>query len=312
MDIYSSIPSLGKAPAHSIITIGVFDGCHLGHQALLQKTLDLAREQGVPAGVLTFSSHPDLILHPGKPLRLLTSPEQRLDYFEKMGFDFTAIIPFDSLLRHTSAEKFIRSYLVDALQISRLVLGYDSHFGEGRRGNALLAKKILSPLSIGVETVDAVQMEGPISSTRIRKLLMAADMDGAQGLLGHPYSVIGRVGHGDRRGRKIGFPTANVVVDFDMPLPPGVWAARAQLNNGQSYLTAVHWGTRPTFAGHTPETSRLEAHLLGFEGDIYGTHLKISFIKSIRPELHFSSGEELGEQIKKDIAMVKEAGNHGR
>lgn len=305
MKLYSSFESLPEAPRRAALTIGVFDGCHLGHKALLQKTLEIARTNGVKAGVITFSSHPNLILHPERPLRLLISPEARLRFFEEMGFDFGVIIPFNEQLRHTSAERFIQSYLVEGLDISHLVMGYDSHFGAERRGDATLARSELEPLGIKVDEVAAVDRDGPISSTRIRQLLREADIDGATELLGHRYSVYGRIGHGDRRGRSLGFPTANLIVKFDMPLPDGVWAARATLPDGRSYLAAVHWGPRPTFSDATTPNSHLEAHLLGFEGDLYGSKLEVSFIARIRNQKRFSNPTELCAQIEKDIAQIR-------
>ncbi len=306
MNIYSNFESIYKAPRQSTITIGVFDGCHLGHKALLQKTLNIAKQNNQPAGVITFSSHPNLILQPEKPLKLLISPEARIHFFEKMGFDFAIIIPFDEKLRHTSAERFINTYLINALEIQNLVLGYDTRFGDGRRGDINLARKELNPLGINVEAIKAITINGNISSTRIRQLLSQADLTKASELLGYNYKILGKVGHGDKRGRKIGFPTANVIVNFDAPIPEGVWAVKATVNNHKSYLAAAHWGPRPTFTNANTPKSHLEVHLINFQDDIYGANLEIEFIKYIRKQKQFDCATQLASQIAKDIHIINQ------
>ena len=292
--------SLREVSLHnSWLAIGVFDGVHRGHQQIIKRLAAGAHENDVPAVVLTFHPHPAKVFGRGE-IRLLTLPDERAELFASLGVDVVVTHPFDQEVANTTAFDFM-SQLKQYLGLDHLVLGYDSTIGKNREGNAARLTEIGSELGYSVEVVPALSDEsGVISSTEIRKLIATGNVAGAAQLMGHPYSLHGPVAHGDKRGRTIDVPTANIEYSHDKLIPTnGIYTCWATLDN-KKYQAAVNIGINPTF---TPDkqTPNVEAHLLDFQREIYGEDIRLEFVTRLRDELRFDSVNKLLEQIWKDI-----------
>ena len=289
--------------ASSWLTVGVFDGVHRGHQEILKKLAAGAHANGLPAVVLTFDPHPAKIFGRGD-IKLLTLPGERARLLGDHGVDVVITHPFDISLADVTAFDFMKR-LKTQLGLEHLILGYDSALGRNREGNAARLTAIGSELGYSVETVSALDGEGGvISSTEIRKLVTEGRVDEATQLMGHPFTLQGLVSHGDRRGRAIGFPTANLEYAREKVMPAGgIYACWAYLGN-ERHMAAVNLGTNPTF---TPEktTLNVEAYLLDFNGEIYGEAMRLEFISRLRAELKFDSAEVLIEQIRRDVEQTR-------
>lgn len=294
---------------NSWLAIGVFDGVHRGHQEILRRLTAGAHDSGAPAVVLTFHPHPAKVFGRGE-IRLLTLPDERAELFASLGVDVVVTHPFDREFANTTAFDFVKQ-LKQHLGLRHLVLGYDSTVGKDREGNAARLAEIGSELGYTVEVVPALSDEsGVISSTEIRKLIATGNVAGAAQLMGHPYSLHGPVLHGDRRGRTINVPTANIGYSPDKLIPAnGIYACRAYLD-GQEYQAAINIGINPTFTPHK-QTPNVEAHLLDFRREIYGEDLRLEFVARLRDELRFDSVDELLEQIWKDIDKTRNILNSG-
>ena len=297
MQHYLSLKELSLE--NSWLTIGVFDGVHRGHQQIIHRMTAGAHENEVPAVVLTFDPHPARIFGRGE-IKLLTLPEERAELLASMGVDIVITHPFDQNVAGTTAIDFMRQ-VKQHLGVSHLVLGYDSTIGKNREGNATRLREIGLELGYTVEVVSALSDEsGVISSTEIRKLIATGNVPGGARLMGHNYSLHGPVVDGDKRGRTIDVPTANIGYSPDKLIPAnGIYACWAYLND-QKYCAAVNIGFNPTF---TPDkqTANVEAHLLDFKREIYGEDVCLEFVDRLRDELRFNSVDALLEQIWKDI-----------
>jgi riboflavin kinase/FMN adenylyltransferase len=297
MQHYASIQDISLE--NSWLTIGVFDGVHRGHQQIIQRLTAGAHANEAPAVVLTFDPHPARIFGRGE-IKLLTLPEERAELLASMGVDIVITHPFDRTFADTTAADFMR-LVKQHFGVSHLVLGYDSTVGKNREGNAARLREIGRDLGYTVEVVPALSDEsGVISSTEIRKLVATGNVVDAARLMGHRYSLHGPVAHGDKRGRTIDVPTANIEYSPDKLIPAnGIYACWAYLN-GQKYCAAVNVGFNPTF---TPDknTANVEAHLLDFRREIYGEDVRLEFVERLRDELKFNSVEALLEQIWKDV-----------
>ena len=301
MQQYHSIEQVSLK--NSWLTVGVFDGVHRGHQQILTRLTAGAREQSVPAVVLTFEPHPAKLFGRGE-IRLLTLPDERVELLETYGVDVTIVHPFDQQVANTSAFDFMQG-LKKHLGVSHLVLGYDSTLGKNREGDATRLREIGQELGYTLEVVSALSDEsGVISSTEIRKLIATGNIAEAARLMGHPYSLHGPVIHGDARGRTINVPTANIAYSQEKMIPAiGIYACWAYLR-GRKYQAAINIGVNPTF---TPDKQipNVEAHILDFRDEIYGEDVKLEFVQRLRNELRFDSVESLLEQIWKDIEDTK-------
>jgi len=293
----------------SVVSIGVFDGVHLGHRAILAANVELARELNAEPTVVTFRRHPKSVLL-GRAPRTLTTLEHRLELFQRAGIEHALALTFDENLSQLSAEEFGQRYLVQGLGARALVLGFDSKFGHGREGTP----ERMRELRYRVEVVERVEILGrAVSSTAIREAVELGDLASAERMLGRPVSVIGHVVHGDARGRTIGFPTANLDLHHELHPPVGVYACRARLlperadqPSAPQLLEAVtNIGYRPTVADERPSAPRIEVHLFDFEGDLYGRRLEISFVKRLRGEQRFDGLEALVAQIELDCADAR-------
>jgi riboflavin kinase/FMN adenylyltransferase len=295
-------------PAGSIVTIGAYDGIHVGHQAIIGEVLGRATRQGCASVVVTFDRHPARVVRPDSAPRQLTDLEQKLDLLAATGVDYTMVVHFDQRRSGEPAEEFVSEMLVGCLRARCVVVGHDFHFGHGRRGNVALLSDMGGRLGfdvIGMHLVSDAGDHEVVSSTRIRSLLEKGRVEEAAFLLGRPHEVRGTVVPGDRRARDLGFPTANVAVAEEILLPAdGIYAGWYQRPDGSRLPAAISLGRRPTFY---PEGAPLllEAHILDFAGDLYNEEARVSFVARIRDEERFDTVEELVDQVGRDLAEVR-------
>jgi len=289
---------------NSWLAVGVFDGVHHGHQQIIRRLVEGAHKNDMLAALLTFDPHPAKVFGRGD-IKLLTLPGERARLLGNLGVDVVITHPFDMDLANVTALDFMKR-LKTQLGLAHLVLGYDSTLGKDREGNAARLTEIGLELGYSVEVVSALGDEsGVISSTEVRKLVAVGKMSAAASLLGHPYSLQGLVSVGDRRGRTIGFPTANLDYAREKVIPAGgIYACWAYLGS-ERFKAAVNIGTNPTF---TPDkqTLNVEAYLLDFDRDIYGEILQLEFIERLRDELKYTTVEALIEQIEQDVEQTRE------
>jgi riboflavin kinase/FMN adenylyltransferase len=293
-------------PAHlrgGVVALGIFDGFHQGHQAVVGRARDIARAEGRPLIVATFSPHPSRIFHPEAPFFRLTTLDQRERLFAGAGADAMLVLAFDRAMASVSAEDFIKYWLIDRFGAAVAVTGADFTFGAARRGNIAFLKSYGEPLGLRSEAVGPVSdAEGPISSTRIREALQHGDCETATRLLTRPFSIEGVVEHGAKLGRSIGYPTANI--PFDRYLRPafGIYAVRGHMPDGRVVGGAANLGIRPTF---DPPKELFEPHFFDFSGDLYGQNIAVDLIHFLRPEAKFDTIEALVAQIDADCAEAK-------
>ena len=284
---------------HAWLTIGVYDGVHRGHQEILHRLTEGAHAAGSSAVVLTFDPHPAVVLS-GREIKLLTTPVERAEILEKLGLDALVTVAFSAELSQVSALEFM-SRLKSRTGLDQLLIGYDFALGKGREGNAARLTEIGRELDYQVQIIAAVSDEsGVISSTEIRKLVSTGDVAEAARLLGHLYSLRGKVVHGDGRGHRINIPTANMDYPHNKVIPAnGIYACWAFLGDDK-FKALVNIGINPTF---TPDkqTPNVEAHLLDFDRKIYGQVLRLDFVERLRDEKKFDSVDALIEQIHQDI-----------
>jgi riboflavin kinase/FMN adenylyltransferase len=293
-----------KAPAGQpcVLTIGNFDGLHLGHQALLSLLAERAGTLGLPASVLTFEPHPREYFSPLDAPARLTSLREKLLLFADNGVDCAHIQRFNSRFSNLSAEEFINSVLVRGLRVRHLLIGDDFRFGTHRGGNFAMLKAAGAAHGFGVEAMPTLSVAGErASSSAVRKALEDGDLGHAALLLGRPYSIAGQVVHGKQLGRKIGFPTLNITLHHRCPPISGVFTVEVEGINSQRLQGVANVGIRPTV--DNTALPRLEVHLLDFSGECYGAHLRIHFLHKLRDELCFPSLDAL----KKQIGLDKEA-----
>jgi len=295
----------------SVVTIGAYDGVHLGHQAVIAEVRRIAAERGCRSTVITFDRHPATIVRPESAPRLLTNLAQKLELLDATGVDATVVITFDDARRTESPEDFVKTVLVDCLRTRAVVVGEDFHFGHNRAGNVALLRSAgardgfeVLPLPL-VPRVDG--FDEPVSSTAIRRALAGGEVDVAAHLLGRPFEARGVVVLGDQRGRILGFPTANVEVSNQLCLPAdGVYAGWYERPDGSVHRCAINLGRRPTFYEHA-DHSLLEAHLLDFNDDLYGEVAKVRFAAFLRSERKFDGIDALVAQLKHDVEHARDA-----
>lgn len=297
------------AAAGSVVTIGAYDGVHLGHQHVIRQVRALAADLGVASVVVTFDRHPATVVRPGSAPKLLTDLDQKLELLAAAGVDCSLVIRFDLARSEESAEDFVITVLAGQLRAKAVVVGRDFHFGHGRRGDVTMLARMGGELGFAVHGLDLVGGDSgpPVSSTRIRQLLAEGHVAEAAAMLGRDHEVRGRVLRGDGRGRQLGFPTANVAVPADLCLPAdGIYAGWYQPPGGPIRPAALSLGRRPTFYDHS-DGSLLEAYLLDFDGDLYDQRAAVRFHARIRDEERFDSIPDLVAQIDRDVAATREA-----
>jgi riboflavin kinase/FMN adenylyltransferase len=294
----------------AVITIGAYDGVHLGHRVVIDQVRRRAAELGAKSVVVTFDRHPASVVRPESAPRLLTGAEQKMELLESTGIDAVVIVPFDTDQAAESPESFVDRVLVQCLKTRVIVVGEDFHFGRHRDGNVDLLRKIGVEADFDVEPVQLVQrldgIDEPVSSTAIRRALAGGDIQRANSMLGRPYEVCGEVFSGDQRGRLLGFPTANVAVPSGMCLPAdGVYAGVYERPNGDVYGCAINLGRRPTFYEHA-DASLLEAHLLDVDVELYGETARVRFEHFLRSERKFDGVDALIVQLGLDVSSARD------
>ena len=303
-DVVVGIDALSAPPNGSAITIGTFDGVHLGHRALIALTVAEARERGLTAVVLTWDRHPAATLRPEKAPPMLSSPERKIELLQETGADVVAVLPFDVPLSQREPESFVEEILVKGLGARLVLVGEGWRFGRGRAGTVDLLSDLGRELGFETRGVTLEEVGGAAaSSSRVRKAVTSGDLVLAERLLGRPFDLDGVVGHGDARGAGLGFPTANVAIDPEIAAPPvGVYAGRAN-TDASWFAAATNVGVNPTFGGSG--SPRIETYLIGFEGDLYGRTLRVEFWERLRDEKRFDSVDELVEQMGRDVAVTE-------
>ncbi len=301
----SSPPDGGTA-----VTIGAYDGVHLGHRHLLSELAARSAERGLRDAVVTFDRHPATVVRPESAPPLLTDLDQKLELLEDCGVDLVLVVPFDRARADETAEEFVSQVLVGDLGARLVVVGVDFHFGHGRKGNVALLTELGAADGFEVEGVDlAARGDAAISSTRIRTLVAEGDAAGAAALLGRPHQVRGPVVHGDGRGRaELGFPTANVAVPAGIALPGiGIYAGWYTRPDGTAHPAADSVGRRPTFydAADDPPAPLVEAYILDFDADLYGEQGRVSFVERLRGEVRFERVSDLVDQMHRDVARAR-------
>ena len=287
------------------LTVGSFDGVHRGHQDVLRQLVARARELGVHSLLVTFDPHPLEVVNPAAAPRLLTVGDEKLEVLAESGIDFVAVLPFTPALAAFSAERFVDDILLERFRMHDLLMGYDHRFGHNRSGDATTMRRLGSERGFEVSVVPPVTVNGgqSVSSTAIRRAVAGGDLDGAFRGLGRHYSLGGRVVEGDRRGRLIGFPTANVAVPGPRKLlpPEGVYAIRAQTPMGP-YDGMLNLGPRPTFGD---AESVVEAHLFDADLQLYGARLRVDFVARLRDTQKFSGIDALKAQLALDAVQAR-------
>ncbi len=287
----------------SSVAIGVFDGVHLGHRAILAAAADRARRDGLKVVVLTMDPHPSQILHPDSPTPLLYSLEHRLQLLKDMGVSTTVVLKFDRPLMRMSAEAFVEGILIRRLGALAVAVGTNFRFGRGARGDADFLAAAGRTAGFKVSAVHPLKSAGQaISSSRIRKAVTAGRLDAASKLLGRPYGLSGTVVRGDGKGRELGFPTINLLLDHELLPPSGVYAVRAA-SGGKSYPGVLHLGPRPTFGS---ADLRAECHLLKTPGtDLYGRRFELTPVRRLRGVRRFADPAALARQIGRDVRSAR-------
>ena len=288
----------------TVVTVGTFDGVHRGHWAVLQEIRRRAQATGRRSVLVTFDPHPLRIVRPEHAPLLLTTPVEKKEILAESGLDYAVFISFTETLSRYEPRRFVEEILVQRLGVEELVIGYDHGFGRDRSGDAETLRAIGAEMGFAVDVVPPVETDGePVSSSRIRRVVDEGRMEEARACLGRPYSVRGVVVGGEGRGRRLGFPTANLqVVQADKLIPPpGIYAVRGGLRSG-IHAGALHLGPRPTFRGSPPT---VELHLLDFDEDLYGEEVRVDFVARLREVRPFDSAAALVEQMREDVEEAR-------
>jgi riboflavin kinase/FMN adenylyltransferase len=291
----------------AVLAMGNFDGVHRGHRAVIAAALDRAKGLGKPAAVLTFAPHPRAFFRPGEPLFQLTDAATKLRLLASTGLDGAIVLTFDAALASLTAQEFVARILVERFAISGAVIGFNFHFGKNRAGSPDFLAEQGRKYGFVVDVVPPLQLNGrPVSSGPIRDALAAGRLDDAAALLGFPWFVSGEVIHGDKRGRELGFPTANLRLDAACGLRHGVYAVRVGVA-GRRYDAVANFGRRPMF---DTGAVLLEVFLFDFAGDLYGASIDVAFIAWIRDEEVFGSVDELVRRMQEDARQARAALEH--
>lgn len=301
--VFHDLPEDAPFFTRTVVTIGNFDGVHLGHRAILARVVQRARELEAQSVAVTFDPHPLKVLRPETSLPLLTTPQQKIDLMSASGLEAVVVLPFTREFAGLAAREFVQRYFLERLRVREVVVGHDYCFGRGREGNIDLLKEMGQNHGFTVQVVWAVELESAVvSSSLIRAMLRLGKVEEAALLLGRPYGVVGRVVTGKGRGAKLlGIPTANIRPANELLPATGIYAVR--VHRGQEILPgAANIGTCPTFEN---EEYSLEVHLLDFNGELYGETLGVEFVARLREERRFPSIGDLAAQIRADIAAAR-------
>lgn len=308
MRVYRELPILNQ----SVLTIGSFDGLHRGHQYLIEQVKKIAKQKNGKSTIVTFEPHPRIVLQPESNFKLLNTTEEKLLLFESLGIDNLILFPFTKEISELSAELFVQNFILDKLNPSAIVLGYDHKFGKDRKGSKetfiALQNKLLKPYDIvqidEFNSVDADRESFKVSSTEIRNHLYKKELKKANNLLGYEYHLIGKVIEGKKIGASLGYPTANIEVDNPYKLipPKGIYSGSIHLD-GNKHVCAISVSTNPTISSDNAMT--IEAHILDFNETIYGKKITLCFKEYIRGEIKFDSLEDLKLGIENDVKHIR-------
>jgi riboflavin kinase/FMN adenylyltransferase len=302
MEIIRDLDLLGPRPS-PVVALGNFDGVHLGHRGILNAAIDHARASRGTAFALTFDPLPAKFLFPDRAPLMINAPRDKIELLQSSGIDGVIVLEFTRELSMLSPREFVRDYLIGKILARAVVVGHSVNFGHQRVGNASVMVELGRELGFETTVVGPVKVEGEeVSSTKVRDRIASGDMRGAARLLGRHHFLGGEVVHGRERGRKIGFPTANLLAETECIPPDGVYATRVVVN-GQAFGAITNIGMRPTFA---EKERSIESHIFDFERDLYGQRIKLEIIDRIRPEQKFESAQALAAQIATDVRRVKE------
>ena len=292
-------------PQPSVVTIGTFDGVHIGHRKILERLIADGREHQLQSTLLTFFPHPRMVLQKDNQIKLLNTIEEKSAILDRLGLDCLIIHPFTMEFSRKSATDFVREILVQKLRVSKIIIGYDHRFGRNRNASIGDLQSFGNILDFTVEEIPAQEIdEVSVSSTKIRKALMAGDLETANTYLGYDYMLTGTVEGGKKLGRDLGFPTANLRIEADYKLIPasGVYLVRSELDRRQVY-GMMNIGTNPTVDG---SRRHIEVHFFDYQGNLYGSHLQVDLLKRIRDERKFESLDALKNQLGKDRLRAQE------
>jgi riboflavin kinase/FMN adenylyltransferase len=309
MEIILGIDQLKRPFNNPIVTLGNFDGVHLGHQTIFGRVKEEAQRKNGEAVVITFEPHPLKVLSPKTCLPLLTPFRKKMMLIEKSGIDTVLCIEFTLSFSRISPFDFVKNILIEKVKVKKIVVGYNYHFGRKQRGNVQILKQICKLFQVDVEVVDPLRIGSTtVSSSKIRQLIREGEVEEASKLLGRNYPVIGKVVQGAKRGQTLGFPTANLEITEELYPKKGVYAVEVVWN--QKLLNGLaNVGMNPTFLSAQAKEGTplsIEVHILNFHQDLYGEEIQVNFKKRIRDETRFNSPSELMEQIKKDVQWVSE------
>ncbi len=303
MIVYRTLDEIAGRLRNAVVTIGNFDGVHLGHREIFRRVVDLSSRMGCVSVVVTFFPHPLKVLAPERDFRLITTYEEKERLIAESGVDFLVTIPFSRCLASIPAGDFVRDILVGRIGMKAIIVGYDYAFGRNREGDASLLRTLGAGLGFSVDVLEQIgNGDEGFSSSMVRKMIAEGDVKGVVRLLGRNFSVGGKVVHGYHRGRLLGFPTANVRVEEELLPEPGVYAVKVE-GEGNVWDGACNIGNNPTFHG---SMVTVEVHLLDFDGDLYAKRLRVYFVDRVRDERAFSGIHSLQEAIRHDVATCRE------
>lgn len=302
MEIIRDLNGLHPHP-FPVVALGNFDGVHTGHQTILRTAIERAHAERGTAFALTFDPTPAKVLAPERAPRLILTSEDKLELLRRSGIDSVLVIDFTRELSQLTPREFVRAYLIGRIGARAVVVGHSVSFGHNRAGNATVMSELGREFGFDVTVVGPVQVGGiEVSSTRVREAIAAGDMRTAANLMGRCHFLSGPVVHGRERGRKMGFPTANIQIRTECIPPDGVYATRLVLDDGP-HASITNIGMRPTFA--EPERT-IESHVFDFDRDIYGQEVRLEMVERIRPERKFESADALAAQITSDLKRARE------
>ena len=304
MQILRSIDQLSQLPGPLFTAIGVFDGVHLGHQAVISTSARHAREAGGMPVVITFDPHPAKVLRPSAAPRLLTATAHKIALIRDLGVEHLLVIHFDREFAATSAENFVQQLVSSSRPLREICVGHQWSFGKNRAGNLALLEKLGAEQNFNVVGIPPVKVNGTVvSSTAIREAVETGNLGRAAEMLGREYTILGTVERGAQLGRTLGFPTANLSAHSEQFPPNGVYVAEAKVN-GSSFRGVANLGVRPTVSGEKPKRV-LELHLFGLGEEIYGAEMEVRFDRYLRPEKKFENVEALASQIARDVEQAR-------
>ena len=306
VDMRPLSPALPRLPLGAVITVGTFDGVHIGHRDLLGRVVARAEARALPSLLVTFDPHPLEVVNPTAAPPLLSTTEEKLEAVAESGLEYAAVVPFTPALASLDASEFVERVLLERFSLRELIIGHDHGFGRRRAGDVNVLRELGTRHDFSVSVVEAVALDGvPVSSSAIRRAVSYGDLIAAERMLGRRYAVSGRVGRGDERGRLLGFPTLNVRIESARKLlpPPGVYAVHVESERG-SFGGMMNLGPRPTFGD---ATLSLEVHLFDAGGDWYDSCVWVEFVQRLRDTKRFESADALVAQLRADERAARAA-----